>query len=311
MLAQILLTIYIRNEDVYEASGFFDWVLNFHGHLGIIMKLYKRIKMGWMGLLPALAITLGLAAAPLAQAGISGTKHNLSTSGTASNKMTAPAIAAAEICVFCHTPHGASTTNKAPLWNKGSTGSTYTTYSSASSSTIDGTVSLSTSVSLGCLSCHDGAQAMDNMINAPGSGGYNAAGASLVGAVWVGAATMPAGIANLGSDLTNDHPVAIQYCGGGLTGATTTVSGTCGDTDFKNGSTDVKTKNVGGTQVFWVDTGTPASRQKTDLPLYANSGVTGPTVECATCHDPHSDAQLTFLRISNAASAVCLTCHVK
>ena len=32
------------------------------------------------------------------------------------------------------------------------------------------------SVSLACLSCHDGAQAMDNLINAPGSGGYDVTG---------------------------------------------------------------------------------------------------------------------------------------
>jgi hypothetical protein len=44
-------------------------------------------------------------------------------------------------------------------------------------------------------------------------------------------------------------------------------------------------------------------------------------VECGSCHDPHvSNGQSgpnsliageTFLRISNANSAVCTTCHVK
>ena len=279
------------------------------------MKLHTWSKTGWKGLFPALAVILGLVIVPEALAGISATKHNLSTSGTGTNHLTGAtdANAAAEICVFCHTPHGASTTNKAPLWNKGAQVGTYTTYSSATSSTIDGTVSTATSVSLGCLSCHDGTQAMDNMINAPGSGNYNAAGARLPGATWTGAAAdglMPTGIAMLSTDLSNDHPVAIQFCGGGLSGTNNTVNGTCGDTDFKDGSNDVKTKLVGSTQVFWVDTGT-AGRQKTDLPLYNNSGNTGPSVECASCHDPHSDTNATFLRISNAASAVCLTCHVK
>lgn len=271
-------------------------------------------KKGWVGLLSTLAIMM-LLVMPQAQAGITATKHNLSTGGTGANHLTA---GTAEICVFCHTPHGAATAGAArpPLWNKALPASgTYTTYSSATSSTIDGNVSIANSVSLACLSCHDGSQAMDNMINAPGSGGYNAAGARLTGATWTAAVgatgIMPNTVARLGTDLSNDHPVAIQFCGGGLSGSGAVVSGTCADTDFKNGTNDVKTKLVGTTQVFWVDTGTPATREKTDLPLYNNSGNTGPSVECASCHDPHSDTNATFLRISNAGSAVCLTCHVK
>ena len=37
----------------------------------------------------------------------------------------------------------------------------------------------------------------------------------------------------------------------------------------------------------------------------------GPSVECASCHDPHRADTSTFLRIANAGSAVCLACHVK
>ncbi len=32
-------------------------------------------------------------------------------------------------------------------------------------------------------------------------------------------------------------------------------------------------------------------------------------VECTTCHDPHSSTYGKFLRMSNARSAMCLTCH--
>ena len=277
------------------------------------MKLHASDKSGWAGLLlPLLVLVLGMAAGPQALAGITSTKHNLSTGGSGSNHLTA---GTAEICVFCHTPHGAAAAGaaKPPLWNKNlPAAGTYTTYSSATSSTIDGTVSLANSVSLACLSCHDGSQAMDNMINAPGSGGYNAGGASPAGYTWTGASTMPnTTVAMLGTDLSNDHPVAIQFCGGGLSGAAAVVSGTCADADFKDGSNDVKTKQVGSTQLFWVETGANATRDKTDLPLYNNSGNTGPSVECASCHDPHSSTNATFLRIANTGSAVCLTCHVK
>ena len=52
-------------------------------------------------------------------------KHNLSSSGTGSIKSTSET----QVCVFCHTPHGAS--NLAQLWNKQPTALTnYTLYTS-------------------------------------------------------------------------------------------------------------------------------------------------------------------------------------
>jgi len=33
-------------------------------------------------------------------------------------------------------------------------------------------------------------------------------------------------------------------------------------------------------------------------------------VECTTCHDPHNSMYGKFLRMSNAGSAICLTCHI-
>ena len=123
------------------------------------------------------------------------------------------------------------------------------------------------------------------------------------------------GAALLGTDLSNDHPIGIQYCGGGPTQAAPTTA--CRDTDFvapQNG-------NLGGQVVLWVDTaaeGNAGSRGKEDMILYnrdfAVDGI-GPSVECASCHDPHVEAKNTnevaFLRVSQASSGVCLACHVK
>ena len=255
-------------------------------------------------------------------AGIAQTKHNLGASnGVNTNFMT---TGTTEICVFCHTPHASNTNVSAPLWNKPTNGGSYTTYTTATSSTIDGSVDMS-GVSLACLSCHDGTQAMDTMINQPGSGGFNPAGATLPGGVWTGAnqtAGKLIGLDNLGTDLTNDHPVGIQYCGGGVsTGSASTTAastGSCRDTDF-NTPTNA---TIAGTRVWWVDSsvGTTGTREKSDMVLYARapiltgdptSGFFQPFVECASCHDPHSSTNATFLRISNAQSAVCLTCHNK
>jgi hypothetical protein len=277
--------------------------------------------------------------------GIVGTKHNLGSSSTAGNNKVTDT---AEVCVFCHTPHGAAQGAPAPLWNKrlGTAGApagggSYTLYTTTTSGSIEGAVAQVGGVSMACLSCHDGTQAMDNIINAPGSGGYDLTGGA--GGVanpndgraytWNTGGTVDptgkliSGVAALGTDLSNDHPIGIQYCGGGLAA---TGLGTCNDLDFKQPLNAV----VNGATVVWIETGGAATgKQRTDLPLYpartaigtpsTAQGTTTPMVECATCHDPHVkagestgaaqgvQAGETFLRISNASSAVCTACHVK
>jgi predicted CXXCH cytochrome family protein len=295
------------------------------------------MDMGWnhwvarataiRGGLSALAGVIALAAAVVpmdasAQAtGIAATKHNLRTGGTTGvNKFTST-DGNTEICVFCHTPHGADTAASVPLWNRVlPTASTFTTYDQLKTSTLDGNVLAVGSVSLACLSCHDGATAMSTVINAPGSGNYNSAGFAMAG-TWAGAnqtaGAISAGlITNIGKDLKNDHPIGIQYAGGGFYSNAGVASGTKVDTDFK----DPQTATLNNSLVWWVDTtgGTAGTRQKTDMILYtraggttgANPGQDQPYVECASCHDPHSENQ-TFLRIANIGSAVCLACHTK
>jgi predicted CXXCH cytochrome family protein len=243
-------------------------------------------------------------------------KHDLtSATGTGGYKT----ANTAEVCVFCHTPHGSSTA--APLWNKGASGGTFTLYSSA---TLDSTLLSVGSISLACLSCHDGASGLDNMINAPGSGNYNAAGVSQ-GYTWAtGSNTIGAGITQIGTDLTNDHPVGAAYCAG------FTAAGVCKDPDFKltalnrNAAGTITTGSgaavTGGalTDQYWVDNagvGTSGVREKTDIILYTRAFTTPagnfPSVECGSCHDPHNTGNGTFLRMSNAASALCTTCHNK
>ena len=281
------------------------------------------------------AASAGMLAAALwalagsASAQIATTKHNLGTASTQTNHVT---TGTAEVCVFCHTPHGAdvTTANAPPLWNKRlATGATYTTYATLNTPSLDGEILPVGSISVACLSCHDGTQAMDNIINAPGSGGYDAAGGGTTGLgyTWTGNVTTDglmnaATVANLGTNLSNDHPIGIQYCGGGLTGTGTTVAGTCVDGDFNRAG--VRTATINTNQVFWVETGVSDNlKTRTDLPLYTRTfaTATSPSVECGSCHDPHvatgqpgPNGQIagdTFLRISNASSAVCTACHVK
>ena len=268
------------------------------------------------------AIALGLSV-PAADAGISGSKHDLGTGGASQYGATA---GTASVCVFCHTPHGSDTSAAVPLWNKALPASgTFTAYSSLGTSTYDATQGDIGSVSLACLSCHDGAQAMDSMINAPGSGNYNASGASAYSLAAMTGTPIP----NLGKDLSNDHPISMPYAGGLVTAATSWVAGAGTETlpaAFKDGDFNkVYGKDINGNGAWWVDTaaGTANVRDKTDMILYTRASGTGtdnaaptPFVECASCHDPHNSAtagaaSVAFLRISNDSSAVCLACHNK
>jgi hypothetical protein len=280
----------------------------------------------------ACALVLGLAGVTQeAAAGIANTRHNLSNTFNTTLLGTGNHVTdTADICVFCHTPHNADVTqtDNPPLWNKRlNTGQAYQTYAQMNSASIDGQILAVGSISLACLSCHDGAQAMDNMINAPGSGGLDSTGGGAGGRnlVWTGSPRIDAGglgqmtgIAAVGSggDLRNDHPIGIEYCGGFTAGTT------CRDGDFRA----VNSRNVaagnGIVTQYWVDTpnvGNATTRDRTDMWLYNRTFAAGagrPSVECGTCHDPHVEAGQngagpTFLRVANVASAVCLACHTK
>ena len=252
-------------------------------------------------------------------AGIKGSQHDLGSGGAGQGTTTATS----EVCVFCHTPHGANTNAGAPLWNKTlPDAGSYQRYSSLNTATLDGAEAPVGSVSLACLSCHDGSQAMDVVINAPGSGGYNAAGAE-IDAGAIGAMTSTP-IPNLGTDLRNDHPISIQYAGGACNGATADcdpATASTGDPDFVT----AQYASINSVDQYWVDTSTVTVtgqanvREKTDMILYTRDfgGTNGPSVECASCHDPHEEAaagstnDVNFMRISNDNSDVCLACHIK
>jgi predicted CXXCH cytochrome family protein len=104
-----------------------------------------------------------------------------------------------EICVFCHTPHNAGPTT--PLWNRTATTAVYTPYSSPTLDANGGTAPAPTGVSLLCLSCHDGTVAFDSLINNPDGITVTPANMTLI----------PGTTALLGTDMTNDHPISIEY----------------------------------------------------------------------------------------------------
>ncbi len=271
------------------------------------MKALIRLPRALVGALCGLGLAGGV------QAQIVGSQHDLTVGGGGQGQT----ANTDEVCVFCHTPHGSDTSAPVPLWNKvlAAPGS-YTQYSTLQTPTFDSEEAPVGSVSLACLSCHDGTQAMDVVLNSPGSGGYDPAG-NQIDPVAIGVMT-GAPVPMLGTDLTNDHPVSMQDGGGGPTAADPdgVVAGTLGDPDF---NAPVRA-TVNGNPIWWVDSppGTALTRERTDMILYARNdlGAVQPFVECASCHDPHNSSTqgpttVAFLRIDNTASQICTTCHVK
>jgi predicted CXXCH cytochrome family protein len=303
-----------------------------------------------------------MAASSAAMASVSDTVHNLSVTGTGAH-MTG-ANGTTEICIFCHTPHGGNQLTTAPIWNR-STSSTgvYTRFSSLGRITFDAAEAPVGGVSIACLSCHDGTQARNAVINGPGSGpNSNTVTTDTGTATWLDGTdpstaylsalapsdngTLTGDLIYLGTDLRNDHPISMQYGGGGYQAAVLPAANSpTNDPDFAaytgtpggygtaagnnaptsstnsiaNGgpSTGIATGAVNfdtSSSMFYVDTGT-AGYQANDFPLYNrtdNTATGEPMVECGTCHDPHS-ANVTFLRLpgGNVGSQVCLTCHAK
>jgi len=232
-----------------------------------------RTLRKFIGMAAGLAV-IAMAGAAMAQTDdVSATKHNLSTSGTGAVHVSAGG-GTDEVCVFCHTPHAASTTAK-PLWNREDSAAAYQMYNNAWSSTIDMTVAGSPQgVSLACLSCHDGTVALDAFQNAPGAGG---GGAGSEGYTFTGADPgnlfPAASFAMLGPDLRNDHPISVTY--DIVADPSFNAAGTFTNVQLANGNVECSS--------------------------------------CHNPHDadgPLNDTA-TFLRGDNAGSALCLECHIK
>ena len=134
-----------------------------------------------------------LLVATAAFAGISNTKHNLSTAGMTT-----------ELCAYCHTPHFANG-NMKPLWNRALPAGPFTFYGT----TVKGTAPASVlgAASAACMSCHDGVTSINALTNVPGPG-LGTPGAVVV----LGVAPLNTNNASvIGNDLSNDHPVSIPY----------------------------------------------------------------------------------------------------
>jgi len=191
--------------------------------------------------------------APPSSATLMDTKHNLSVSGPGTIK----ALAEERLCIFCHTPHNAR--RDVPyLWNRQDSTANYTPYQST---TLFATVGQPTGASKLCLSCHDGTIALGAIKSGP----------EIVFAG--GIRFLPAGHSNLGTDLSDDHPISFVY-----------------DDILAVSNGELLSPSV--------------LPQEIRLDNYGQ-------MQCTSCHDPHSNINGQFLVLPNDYSTLCTACHQK
>jgi predicted CXXCH cytochrome family protein len=178
-------------------------------------------------------------------------KHNLSATGPG----TIRAVAEDEVCIFCHTPHNSAPIR--PLWNRAMPVDAYTIYASRS---LDAQPGQPTGTSKMCLSCHDGTIAIGTVIS-------RSTPISMSG----GIGSIPQGSSNLGTVLSDDHPISFRYDGA-------------------------------------LSARDPHIRTSGSLPpeilLDSNQEL-----QCTSCHDAHNNSFGKFLVIRNETSQLCVACH--
>lgn len=193
---------------------------------------------------------LSFAGATLAQERVSDTVHNLSASGPGRIR----AVSEQQVCIFCHAPH--NTHGVRPLWNRDVPVGSYKIYQS---STLDASVGQPTGASKLCLSCHDGTIALGSVLS-------RADQIRMTGGDFI-----PAGLSNLGTDLSDDHPISFAY-----------------------------TSGLAASDLQLAD----PHQLPPEIRLEASDQL-----QCTACHDPHNNRFGNFLVRDNEFGRLCTSCH--
>ena len=189
-------------------------------------------------------------------------------------------------CVYCHLPveeSGSNVEGSVPEWNRFS--SNQKNIKMYSSVTTDSKASRINPISMLCLSCHDGTQAIDMVVFRPPTYSpeedksmHMAMGIEddieHCGKCHNGIIAHNIDAKVIGTDMRNDHPVSMRYAGLDWE-----------DPDFRSPDNE------------------EGDGFKNGVKLYDGN------VECMTCHDVHDPSNEMLLRQN--AEVLCMTCHIK
>lgn len=217
-----------------------------------------------------IAVLVVFSATSVMAASVVNSRHDMVASGFATG-----AGGSTEVCIFCHTPHGAQTAfTQVPLWNNTASASLVLADIYSSSMVINGISTQNFTVSEAqinatdarlCLACHDGG--VGEPINQPNSGDMVISTTTLMDANTL-----------LGTNLSNDHPIGMD-----LTDNPQLID------PYIRTIAQIKT-GFGEKNPFF--------------------GVNN-NMWCSSCHDVHDGVNIPFLRMSNVGSAMCKACHIK
>ncbi len=182
---------------------------------------------------------------------IATTVHNLSAGGPGVMR----AASEQQICIFCHAPH--NTLGLQPLWNRQLSAANYQIYTS---STLDAQPGQPTGSSKLCLSCHDGTIALGSVLSRADQ------------IRMLGGDFLPSGLTNLGTDLSDDHPISFHYTSG-------------------IAASDLQLKSP---QALPAETKLDPSGQ----------------LQCTSCHDAHNNTFGDFLVLDPRFGNLCTACHL-
>lgn len=259
-------------------------------------KIFVKISYYILGMVIVIAGML----ASVSEAGVKFSKHDFSVNGANANFAGQYVIddginlPITEVCIFCHTPHGASSDAQTSsfLWNRiNPVGpQTYTPYTASTSTTVGPDASNGgkpTGISLMCMSCHDGVTsiAVGTLVNMSGPGNP-----PMMIDPWGGTIASPGAIGNVLS--------------GGLGGWGANIGNAI------PGDTTINMSNDHPISFEW-NLSVPGYTYPPTRPELRLFGASGMRIECATCHSVHDDTNFPFLSMPNTNSDMCRACHDK
>lgn len=220
--------------------------------------------------------------------GIEGTAHDFSQESWVSRN---------DVCGTCHVPHApAGEAQPIPLWTHAMSTNSFTPFSSPQLQSLGITIPapLPGSVTMACLSCHDGSVAVNQgFTSLSGTAAVNIT--SYNTAFQIGA----------GGDLSHVHPVSFSY--------DTAQAADPGGLNPSSGPLPSFIPNQ--TPGYWNPAATISKAMLT-------GGVAGGNMmECSSCHDVHAQIgnaakgglllKISGVDTANRGSTLCRACHIK